>query len=901
MDKILKKAISDKEEEIRELQEENPYHITEELTEKGFTEGTSEIYAQYPHNPNYCLKLGRKDEKNFSYVWVRQTEEGTFKSVSTIISRAKSIIEDDEARNKKLIQYGERKGIDSDKEHIEDFLDNVAIEIEQYEGLEILKNKNAYVEVGDQVESDETTTDDKPRTFEDYPAHIQKLAREVLAEGDLLKRTANTIAYRLGSNETEAKLTNYAIMGLFGGGGVNTLANAKTGTGKSKLIAEVIKNYPDTYHYDFNNSSKRTYRDGEDLQGHKIIIANDVSMNDSNIGLLKAFTRKEDKIIYKTLEGDKNGKQKKIDLELDGDYVVLVTFAKNTPDEEFANPFFNLNIAPNEHDKEEIGGKIKTNNTTNALTHKGYKLANEVNKCAIQYIIDKNYTVFNPYGLLLDTKRLNNRDINNVLDFVKGTTLFKYDDRNTVTIKGKQYVISSHEDLEEITKIWEQREEVQKYKLDSIQEEILKLLPVLSDEEAEAESNNYNDWDNNDKSKKFFGYHMNARRKQIEYDIANGTTKALPISYIREKTGRGKTSINRAMYYEDKYNNKPTLEGLGLIGYYGTDIGSKYPQRMYYRKSKSSNSSESIVPMFQNQFGTGDDELNQKISIITSLLYCSNILINMYIGDKILSYCHNYTADISSYDKMCEFITGFIAQYDDELQEFDYEHISLAELDYHNTFLQKKFTSNSKGEILEQYPKTDDNAQNGNHGTVACSNSEKEQRNNTKSEIGAISEKGSKSKSDKNALNSNQDKVDCSNSGKEQKNHTKSKIERILQENVISVDVGYKIIDVIDNNKLTINEIEQKISHKYFDNNLEQSMKEKIKHQLHKLVEADLIRESFTSGAVYSQSTKLLMELCIIEEGESIEKVKTTSSSDMFDELWAEAPDFEPDEVDEND
>ena len=64
----------------------------------------------------------------------------------------------------------------------------------------------------------------------------------------------------------------------------------------------------------------------------------------------------------------------------------------------------------------------------------------------------------------------------------------------------------------------------------------------------------------------------------------------------------------------------------------------------------------------------------------------------------------------------------------------------------------------------------------------------------------------------------------------EQTNNIKFKIKDILEKNAISVDVGYKFIDVIGNNKLTINEIEQKISYKYFDNNIEQSMKEKIKH-----------------------------------------------------------------------
>ena len=228
---------------------------------------------------------------------------------------------------------------------------------------------------------------------------------------------------------------------------------------------------------------------------------------------------------------------------------------------------------------------------------------------------------------------------------MKEETLFKHDERNTVTIKSKQYLISSHEDLEEIAEIWERREEVQKYKLDSIQEEILKILPALSEEEAEAESNNYNDWEHNEKAKKFTGYHQNARRKQIDGDIANGTTKALPIKHIIEKTGRGKNTVNRAMYMEDKYNNKPTLESLGLIEYYGTDIGSRYPQRMYYRKPKCSNSSKSIVPLFQNAFGTNDEGLNQKKNSHFSIVLFQYINKYVYRGSyPILLYklCAKY-------------------------------------------------------------------------------------------------------------------------------------------------------------------------------------------------------------------------------------------------------------------
>ena len=83
------------------LDEENSYHISKE----GYTACTSEIYAQYPNNGTYYLKLGRKDEKSFNFMWCEQTDEETFKSVAPVISKKnKSIIEDDEPRTKKLIQ-----------------------------------------------------------------------------------------------------------------------------------------------------------------------------------------------------------------------------------------------------------------------------------------------------------------------------------------------------------------------------------------------------------------------------------------------------------------------------------------------------------------------------------------------------------------------------------------------------------------------------------------------------------------------------------------------------------------------------------------------------------------------------------------------------------------------------
>ena len=48
------------------------------------------------------------------------------------------------------------------------------------------------------------------------------------------------------------------------------------------------------------------------LQGYKIIVANDIPLTLANMELIKSLTREEDVISYKTLEGDKTGKQTRL-------------------------------------------------------------------------------------------------------------------------------------------------------------------------------------------------------------------------------------------------------------------------------------------------------------------------------------------------------------------------------------------------------------------------------------------------------------------------------------------------------------------------------------------------------------------------------------------------------------
>ena len=90
------------------------------------------------------------------------------------------------------------------------------------------------------------------------------------------------------------------------------------------------------------------------------------------------------------------------------------------------------------------------------------------------------------------------------------------------------------------------------------------------------------------------------------------------------------------------------------------------------------------------------------------------------------------------------------------------------------------------------------------------------------------------------------------NKDKKKNNNVKSKFKKILLESDVDVVVGCRIIEAVIDDDLTIFEIEQKISHKYYNNKIEQSMKGKIKHQLYKLVELGYLEENFSTGYLYS-------------------------------------------------
>ena len=222
LEAILNDVEQEIEEEKKKAIKEEPYYLGD-LADKGYkTDGTG-VYA--PYNPPYYLKLGKEDEKTFTFTWSVKQKDNTFKLKGQTCSKQKPITETDPSRNRTIGYQSKILNLPRCERKVADFIAIVGNTIQEFEGLEILKNKHFYPEENEIAEEEEMDdSSSTPQTYEDYPDNIRKMAKKVRLEGNLLERIKKTTSYRLEGNEKEVKLTNYAVAGLFCGGGVNILA-----------------------------------------------------------------------------------------------------------------------------------------------------------------------------------------------------------------------------------------------------------------------------------------------------------------------------------------------------------------------------------------------------------------------------------------------------------------------------------------------------------------------------------------------------------------------------------------------------------------------------------------------------------------------------------------------------
>lgn len=263
------------------------------------------------------------------------------------------------------------------------------------------------------------------------------------------------------------------------------LLGGKSGGGKTDLALTCALNLPaKNVHIISSNSPKNIFYDFEDYDDeYNIVIFDDIVLNDEIIALCKLLT--DNKVKEKVHKTVINGKPEKFKLK--GKYEVILTYAKTLPDEELANRLFNIGV--NIVDKGESKGRVKHKILDNSIIKADDNpLIREIRapiQAGVQYLLEQQARVYNPYLSMFNPLNFNNRDIHHLVSMTNARTFFDLNKRQQIQVNDETVLtIGTLEDLSFVNDIWARDEEAQKFKLSELQKQCLDILPELTDKEA---------------------------------------------------------------------------------------------------------------------------------------------------------------------------------------------------------------------------------------------------------------------------------------------------------------------------------------------------------------------------------------------------------------------------------
>ncbi len=285
---------------------------------------------------------------------------------------------------------------------------------------------------------------------------------------------------------------------------------------------------------------------------------------------------------------------------------------------------YKLNIIiKKEASKTSIKHKIQTNAVIDSDNNEIIKRSRLIIQAAIQYLVEKDIIVFNPFTLLFDPSSLNNRNIKGFITLIKSKTFFHVEKRKSVEINNEAIYIGSYEDYCFVKELWDKSAETQELKLNSKQIKILDYLPEKTREEAYK--------DNED-----------ALKKYKESDSREEKDKIIGKEYTRRNISTATDiNINTLRNYLDKsQGTAKSLEDLGLIGKIKFDSDNPSSQWTYYKVKKNDENNGCVACEIENNKHI--NALKFKLDILYSLLTLSNISINEDGWEYLNSYCRNY-------------------------------------------------------------------------------------------------------------------------------------------------------------------------------------------------------------------------------------------------------------------
>ena len=709
---------------------QNPYTLDDRLLKLGYDYDSNGVYIPYNYkydddnpkrdNRDIYLKLERNPNKKCEmiYSWTSK-EDGKYRTLKSfsrpnILSTEEVNYNEKQKRltakiNKSISSNGILVGLNRTDDSFRDFFFELYENISNSQSLEVFKELDFdFPDIPE--EDDEAIEDnDKINSFEDYPSDIQKEANIILDNGSLFQELQKSISLTHQGHSTSRDALILMEASSFVGDGVHGLLGGDSGEGKSDLAFAVGYNYPDKYvHILRNISPKNIYYDCETYNDdYNIIIFDDLPLTEDMINILKELSDNTKKI--KELRTVINGKSQVFTLE--GKFIVILTYAKNIPDEELNNRLFNMGVIVEKSSEISlVKDKIRENNVIGGNENAIVERNRLIIKASIHNLIEKHMRVFNPFLSIFNPDDYNNRDVNHFINMVKSKTFFEYYQRKQIKVNDDvEITIGAFEDFDFVSRIWSEDAEVQKYKLSEKQNQILKLLPEFTQDEAYDYIEDLNEDYKKTQSKR-------AKAKLLDDE---STKKGLS----------RKLNINPNTLYNllDKSSNNTSSKSLlemGLVDKLQLDDTISNSPNIYYKIKDEGNPSDSpnnTIETIDFQFQELLKDSSVKQKVIINLLYYCNILVNEKGYVYLKNYCDNYTEDIDvkDYDSYFEFIDCFFDGFNHDDYSIDLNDASLEDINNFNGFKKeiyddiiedgeknKEYTSSDDGSKFQEHQKT---------------------------------------------------------------------------------------------------------------------------------------------------------------------------------------------------
>lgn len=724
------------------------FHFKERFQLAGVDENTErfetkdDIYMFVSRNPDKKLELNLK--------WARKTPYGFEKARGFNIDFLLDIGDEKDIKtlNKKVSFSGRKNGNPASDGTYVEFVEYFTDIISNADCLDVFKEKDyVFPEIIDEENTEDVETVQHPQCFSDYPEKVQHEALQIINNGSLFNEMQKSIAITHEGHETTRNALMLMEASVFVDDGAHGLLGGKSGGGKTDLALTCALNLPaKNVHIISSNSPKNIFYDFENYDDeYNIIIFDDIVLNDEIIALCKLLT--DNKVKEKVHKTVINGNPEKFKLK--GKYEVVLTYAKTLPDEELANRLFNIgvNIIDKGESKGRVKHKILDNNIIKADDNPLIKQIRAPIQAGVQYLLEQNARVYNPYLSMFNPLNFNNRDINHLVSMTNARTFFELNKRAQVKVDDETVLtIGSLDDLSFVYDIWARDGEAQKFKLSELQKQCLDLLPVMTDKEAFEHVEKLN---------------SELLHQSREYKKALMKDEPL-LKSLAKKLGVNPATLKHALDRFNEGNQKSLLE-IGLVDKIQLDEDNPKSPNFYYKVKVDGaplNSTLSNVQDMQNAIAHAFDSSIVKQIVLIDLLIYANIIVNERGGVALEKYCNNNDVELDSntYNDMINFLQGFFDMLDHDKHVVSFEDSSRDDKLHMLNYKQKLF------EKVEKETHTLTPAEN----TKICTSKE----------------------TDESAQNVNQNKNKCANPNLHILHIFKNEIKDFLEEKKIDVEIA---------------------------------------------------------------------------------------------------------------